>query len=421
MKRLLISTVVCLIATLGVASVAAAQGAAAQPGVEGGAAKAAKPDDPNPLLTDPAAVEVAAYQCSQFLSECPLKPETVAALTSHFQQPLRTGDGHNTELATAVLSLLSGTRGTTHIWDPTAPYAAVHLVDLNNSTPSAVHDRWILASRKGGAVELSQKRRILGAHRIGVLFVYLNAEAPKTEKPADQEGAVKLAYNDVSYRAVVKKKRSIAFEHLLGVLRLSGAGQSDGTVTAAFLGYGTLTDVPTPSDVSLVGVRTSSMKIVGQTVEYDNEGKSIWDVSVAVPVNKLSLLEYEETEDDTGTFVPKQINKQSIYGVVNLYPVPVDLKEGTARWVVPRLIAGLGLTGRPGENVLVGLALGIPEIQFFVGRSFTNHRVPIAGTDSSNGANFTQEYEKSWSFGINLPVVSALKKVTGGGGKKAGS
>jgi hypothetical protein len=395
---------------------ASAQVTGVQPAAESTPPKTPKAEEPNPLLTDPSAVEVAVYRCSQFLSGCPLGVDAAAAIASHFQQPLRTGTGQITELSTAVLSVLNGRHGGVAVWDSSASYAAVHLVDLNKSTQGAVHDRWILATRTRRGVELSQKRRLLGTHRLAVVFIYLNAEAPKAETPRSQEDAVKLAYNDVSYRAVVKPKRSLAFEHLLGVLRLGGAFQAEGTMNGAFLGYGTLTDILTPSDVSVIAVRTSSMKIVGQTVQYDNEGKSIWDASIAAPVNKLSLLEYA---DEDGTFVPKQINKQSVYGLVNLYPVPVDLKEGKARWVIPRFIAGLGLTARPGENVLVGIALGIPEMQFFVGRSFANHRVPIEGTDTSQGTNFKQKYEQSWSFGINLPVVNALKKAAAKSDKKA--
>ena len=407
MTRSFITTLVCLFALCAAAPTVSAQ-TGTQPAVEGAPGDKPKVDPPNPLLTDPSAVEVATYRCSVFLSGCPLTTENAASIASNFQQPLRSGNGQATALATAVLNVLNGTHDGTPVWDAAAGYAAVHLVDLKKTTPDAlVRDRWILARRTRNGVELSQKRRILGTHRLAVVFIYLNAEAQKTASN-EQDETVKRAYDDVSYRAVVKEKRSIAFQHLLGVLRLGGAFQAvDLTVNAAFVGFGTLTDIPTPSDVSVIGVRTLTMKIVGQTVEYDNEGKSIWDASVAAPVNKLSLLEYV---DEDGTFVPKQINKQTIYGVLNLYPVPVDLKEGKARWIIPRLIAGLGLTSRPGENVLVGLALGIPEVQFFAGRSFTNHRVPIEGTDSTNGANFKQEYEQGWSFGINLPVASALKK-----------
>jgi len=392
----------------------------AQPGVEGAPARAAKAEEPNPLLTDPDAVEVATYRCSEFDPQCPLKPADAKLMVEHFQQPLADGTGADTELATAVRAVLAAQRNTAPIWDPETKYAAVHLVDLNK-TGGAVHDRWILAARNKGKVELSTKRRLLGTHRLSVIFVYINAEAPKADKSKNepQEPLVKSAYNDVSYRAVVKGKRSVAFEHLLAVLRLAGAGQADdSTVNAAFIGYGNMTNIHTPSDVSIVGVRTAEMKVVGQTVKFDNEGKSVWDASVAVPVNKLSLLEYEE---ENGTFYPKQINKQSIYGVVNLYPVPVDLKEGKARWIVPRLIGGLGFTGRPGENILAGVALGLPEFQIFVGRSFTNHRVPANGQDPSNGANLKQEYDKAWSFGINVPVVSALKKMTAQTDKKSGS
>jgi hypothetical protein len=370
--------------------------------------KEAKAEEPNPLLTDPDAVEAAVYRCSEFDSQCPLKSPTAKLIAEHFQQPLLSGTSADTDLAKAVRDVLNGQRNGAPIWSPTSKYAVLHLVDLNQ-TGGAVHDRWILASRDKDKVKLSTSRRTFGTHQLSVIFVYVNAEVAKATTAPLQEERVKTAYNDVSYRAVVKGKRSAAFEHLLAVLRLGGVAQADDTIRAAFIGYGDLTNIRTPSDISIAGVRTSAMKVVGQTLKLDNEGKSVWDASIAVPVNKLSLVEYEE---ENGTFFPKEINKQSIYGVINVYPVPVDLKEGKARWIVPRVIAGLGLTGRPGENILAGLAFGIPEFQLFVGRTFTNHRVPKEGQDPSNGANLKQEYDQAWSFGINVPVVSALKKAT---------
>jgi hypothetical protein len=415
MKRLMMITAASAL-VLATGDIASAQPVGQAP-ADAAAPAAPKGQEPNPLLTDPDAVEVATYQCSAFDTQCPLQSQTATAIADHFQQPLTDGKGADTALATALRQVLAGTNNNTPVWDPAAKYAAVHLVDLKNA--GAVHDRWILATRAKDKVVLSTKRRLLGTHRLSVLFVYVNAQAPLAAGGQSQEDLVKRAYSDVSYRAVVKGKRSIAFEHLLAVLKIAGAGQADATtVNASFIGFGTLANIETPSDVTVAGVRTGEMKVVGQTVKFDNEGRSIWDASIAVPVNKLSLLEYEE---ENGTFFPKQINKQSIYGVVNLYVYPVDLKEGNARWLVPRLIGGLGFTGRPGENILAGLALGVPEFQIFLGRSFTNHRVPRDSSQPATGTNLKQEYKQAWSFGINVPVVTALKKVAAKPEKKAGS
>jgi hypothetical protein len=100
-----------------------------------------------------------------------------------------------------------------------------------------------------------------------------------------------------------------------------------------------------------------------------------------------------------------------VYGLVNVYPFPVDIKEGNMRWLVPRIIGGLGLTGRPGENFLIGGAWGIPQLQFFVGSGFANQRVPRAGANPASGDNFEQRYASRLTYGINVPVFSALKKL----------
>ena len=134
----------------------------------------------------------------------------------------------------------------------------------------------------------------------------------------------------------------------------------------------------------------------------------MWDVSLGVPVNKLSLLDFSENGN---TVTPKQLNKQSVYALFNIYPIPVDLKAGNLRWFLPRAIGGIGLTGRPGENFMVGGAFGLPQIQVFVGSAFANHRIPISGTTPASPLDVKQRYASRLTYGLNVPVLSALEKL----------
>ena len=379
-----------------------------QPAVEG-SGDAPKPSPaPAPsdaLLTSPDAREVAVYACAAAnpapSPACPLTSELARTIAAQFNQPLLGGDGKDTSFAQALKAILGGTFKGDVIWSTTAPAAVVHVVD-HGGAAGKVHDRWILATRRWSAVELSERRRIYGAKTMTVVFVHVNAVVPKSIDPS-------TVYADISYRAIVKRKTPANIQNLLDLLRLAGAAQAKGDeATAAFMGFGALTHIAVPSDVTVLGLRTGAMTIVGQTAQYDNEGKYLWDASVAVPVNKLSLLDYSQ---DNNTFTPKQINKQSVYGVINLYPIPVDTKEGNLRWILPRVIAGLGFTGRPGESVLVGGAWGFSQLQFFVGAAFANHLTLIEGKDPKVATSYEQRYQSTFTFGINVPVVSALKQV----------
>jgi hypothetical protein len=234
---------------------------------------------------------------------------------------------------------------------------------------------------------------------------------------ADAE-ALESRYSDLEIRAVVKGKLPANLDHLISLLELAALRTEPRAAEpiVGLLGFGLLTGVHLPSDVTAFELRAEPLAAVGQPATFDDEGRYLWDVTAGVPVNKLSLLEYS---DENGTVLPRVVNKQSVYAMVNVYLWPVDIKTGTARWLLPRAVVGLGLTGRPGDNFLVGGAWGLPQLQFFVGSGFAVHRQPKPGTDSTSGMNFTQKYSSRLTYGLNVPVLSALKKVSGavkGGG-----
>lgn len=365
-------------------------------------------DQAKELLTSPDAVTAAWLRCSSKDTGCP-GVEQASALLADFTMTLKTGAG-DSALATAVKQVVSAVSLADAGGVASASYVAIHVARFADDSRKAVADRWFLAHRRSGQLEITESKRILGSHRLGVIFVHLNV--PELAGRTAQQ--VKEDFADLVYRAIIKPKLPANVEHLLALLRIATIPKAeDAGQPVTLVGYGLLDQVAVPSDVTIFGMRSDKLTPIGHSIQYDNEGKYLWDAGVAVPVNKLTLLDYSE---ENNVFSPKSINKQSIYGVVDLYPWPVDIKAGSTRYLLPRAMLGIGLTGRPGDNFLVGGSWGIPQLQFFVGSAFAAHRVPIQGTTGTNrsgGQNFEQRYGSRLSYGINVPVLSVLKKLTG--------
>lgn len=302
-----------------------------------------------------------------------------------------------------------------------APGSDQQPANSQTSKTTGPGQRWILAHRPlTGSVELSEDTRIMGTKSLGVIFVIVNATIASGLDPTAQGTQ---PYTEVTYNAIVKSKLPINVQNLLGLIQVIAgvATKAQGTtpmVQVAYLGWGTLAPVANPGDITVFGVAPAQDKpaegaqsykqqLFGQPRTFDNEGKHYWDVSVGVPVNKLSMLDYSQ---DTSQYLPKTINKQSVYGLLNIYVPAVDIKSTKLQYY-PHIVAGPGLTGRPGENFMVGAAWGIPEVQFFVGSGFANHNVLKAGADPTKGTSFEQRYASRLTFGINVPVMAAIKKL----------
>ena len=377
-------------------------------------------------------------------------------LAKYVNQPLKTGQNKPTQLSTALLQLLQYAYNDEAIFPENVSYAIIHLVDRQgavgeaanakdsgakttipaqkgarsaskagkptagnskaapsadkpdptsqpnaNSTNSQPIDRWILAHRTRNIIELSEDTRIFGVKSLAVIFVHVNATINADSDPETQFG-------DVAYRVIAKAKLPQNISDLLGLLQVA-VGLFNATAQetrVSYIGFGLITTVPTPSDVTIFGVESNAgtgpnrrgLQLVGQSRKYDNEGKYWWDISLGVPVNKLSLVTFSQ---DNQTFTPKTINKQSVYGMVNIFLHPVDLKHVE---YIPHPVVGLGLTGRPGENFMFGGAWGIPQLQGFFGRAYAARTVP------NNGGE--QHYKHDWTYGINLPILSAIKQLT---------
>jgi hypothetical protein len=236
-----------------------------------------------------------------------------------------------------------------------------------------------------------------GKRRAAVLFIHTN---------------VPVSPDKIAYYAMVQEKDPAWLSSLIALLRIPGFDLRSLQPKPTVLGYGYIGDVPRTSDISLVGVlHEGKDQRIGGVYKFDNEGRSIVNFTLAVPVNKISATEYSKED---GGFFPKQVNKQSVYGTLNLYPTPVFLNHGKGRFLVPRAMVGIGLTGRPGSAFLIGGGWGISWFQFFVGSAWVAEEVPGAG-----GLPGTeQRYASRLTYGLNVPVLKVIDRITKKGDSK---
>lgn len=150
------------------------------------------------------------------------------------------------------------------------------------------------------------------------------------------------------------------------------------------------------------------------TQTYDNEGRSRFDLSLALPVNRVNELEFSAENNTVGA---RKIDKQKLYAFLNIFPVPIDTK-GLELNRVPHLVVGVPITGKPLDNPFIGVGYGFNKVQFFVGTVFNRVREPqtlstgAAATPAQLEADLRPRYRSKFMMGINMPVrqvIDALK------------
>ena len=383
---------------------------------ESGAKTNSTTKDSNDVLKASNAREIARVTCTT-KGSC-FSPDTrtaIGQIRDNFNGTLLDNSGRkNSALALGAKAFLLNS----DLWPKSIPYAILHLVSYD--AKQQIHDKWLLAKWKkpdghdaGSAIDISEDTHIPGVKRIALVFLHLDVVyEPKATGDASDERKALDELSNISYRAIVEKKLPINIQNLLSVLKLASFQAESKKQQADIAGGGVIDHVDIPSDVTVFGLELGdNSRLIGMSQKYDNEGKYFWDVSVGVPINKLTLLDYSS---DNGVYTPKTINKQSVYALINFYPDLVDLKYGNAHYYLPRIVAGIGVTGRPGENFMFGGAWGIKQLQFFVGSAFANHNLAPAGTTSTTGNNIKQRYSSHLTYGINVPIVDALKKLASG-------
>lgn len=211
-----------------------------------------------------------------------------------------------------------------------------------------------------------------------------------------------------TYKVEVTKKLPSAVGDLFALLGLQARNRAEvPLVPVALWGGRRMRIGPLPSDMKVTPTITVSGKqnaLSSRT--YDNEGRYYWDISAAIPLRSIKATQYDAT---AFTFVPKKIEKQSLYAALNAFPFKVDTKGTSFRWFTPMLLAGMGITERPLDRLMFAGGLGFNKVQFYAGTALTKKTFPGPVTDPTAT---TQAYRTNLIFGLNVPlrqVVQALK------------
>lgn len=266
---------------------------------------------------------------------------------------------------------------------------------VNSGESEPGRDCWFTVDKKASGITVSTTRRIYGESSFGVLFLHLDVFNPDLF--------------DVRYYGMVKRKLPQNVRNLLALLRLATLPVSAQNLKEpiSYYGFGYETNVPRTSDITLLPIdaKGSTPRLIGHKVDINNEGKHWWDVSVGVPVTKLTGLEYSQTD---GRFNPKEINKQNIFGMFNIF-WPADLEAPLTLKSSFRILLGTGITGRPGDRFFFGGGLGIKELQVFAGSAWATFEQPVMAGGTQTTA---QRYRSRFAMGINIPVLSAIKALS---------
>jgi hypothetical protein len=226
---------------------------------------------------------------------------------------------------------------------------------------------------------------------------------------------VEEIYLPVVYKLEVTKKLPSNVQNLRdGILGSLQSNATDIRVNTTERAFGLIQNTPIehlPSDLAVTGAvgKGNDQKELGKNL-YDNEGRHWWDASFVVPLNSYKQVQYDQTANQ---LLPKSITKQNVFAAFNLYLPRANTKGTIFRWM-PHLLYGLPIQGKVLDRHLVGLGMGLNKVEIYAGVTFNRNEVPAAST----GTGLNDRWVRKLSFGINIPVKSALDAFKGGKAKE---
>jgi hypothetical protein len=252
-------------------------------------------------------------------------------------------------------------------------------------------------------VDFDGSTRLYGAKTVYLLSIVENDLAALTDVPA------------VSYTLTVTKQDATNVSDLFSLMSLVAPGgtNAEGEQSASAI----------PQDFWACGAvpiayKTSTIKIdlnyshgggspftASQT--FINEAKEHWDVSFALPIKKVSELQYSTTGN---TVTATQVTKTNLYAVFDWYPYAVDLKNTKFNYI-PGIFAGVAMNSQPLHSLIFGASVGTKFAQFYAGALLLKQQVQPSNT--SPGASATYQFQPQFSVGIKISVTAAAKAIAG--------
>jgi len=344
----------------------------------------------------------------------------------------------------------------------------VHVVEYNEDRPVIRSQAWYLyngawpdqpaAWQRLADPDIARhfaRARIFGADRARVLYVYRNVQAmPEGDvvaaasraAAANKTSADELLKNSLfdnsgrelvrlnrdlrvttdfrilaslTYKVEVTGKQPHPLQNLLGALGVAQAGVAmtkldRDAAPHDLCGSFAFPIARQPSDVKVTasGEKGGSPVLIGDKT-YDNERRYPWDVSFALPLRSRQDLSVSAD----GSVSAKKVEKTDLFAVLNLSAVPFDTKRAQLN-LVPRLLYGVPVTGKPLQHHLLALAVGLNRVQAFVGYRWDRREVVSTGTEGGV-STVTQapapagtKWDRTLVWGLNLPV-STVKNTLG--------
>lgn len=163
------------------------------------------------------------------------------------------------------------------------------------------------------------------------------------------------------------------------------------------------------------------------SIKLINEKKYPYDIGAGVPLTSLDAIDYDSTN---GVITSKQVEKQNVYGFLLLHPYPTDISSGRLR-LLPGLVAGLPLAGKPLNQQIYGASIGLWKVEPFIGLRVTRTLVPVSSqpvttpSPAATASSLHPDWGARMTFGIVIPVSSIKSiiapKSSGGGGSSTTS
>ncbi len=281
-------------------------------------------------------------------------------------------------------------------------YCVIHVVKWKTGKQEVDVQNWYIYNGKKawGQADFTTNKRIFGVKRVALLFIHLNRSSDYS----------------VEYDLDVTSKTAANLQHLFQAGE-AFASLAEKAFAPAF-GFADATISYVPSDVTIQGytsITPGSPQLIGDSFVVDNEGTYFWDVSIAVPIRKMSQLELNNTNN---TITGNSVDKRSVFAVLDLYPFKRDVKSNALNWW-PYGLAGVAVAQQPLHKILVAAGWGPRFAQFYAGVLFAKQQslnglsIGSTATPAQQAAATSVGFQPQFAFGINLSVRDVFQAAKG--------
>jgi len=312
---------------------------------------------------------------------------------------------------------------------PSGAYVLINLASWDGAANGKIlANHWYLyqdiGPGKWSQEDFTTTDRLLGIKKLYVLSLQFNA------KSIMNDSAISFIPD---YDITITKKTPTNITHLYELLSAFAGGTTaaDAKVSPVSLdgdrtegcssdlmdvwSGGVLNIQYNPSDITIKStfrrLPSDSEQKLADDITLDNEGLYYWDVTFAVPVKKVSQIQFDST---SGTATPANVSNTTVFAVLDGYFPPTDIKSGGFRFI-PHPIGGVAFAKQPLSKILIGGAWGPKPSELYIGALFVKQPILSGNTSCSNASGATEtgktHYCAQFSIGINVSISSIASKL----------